>query len=56
MGDNQLLKIDRFEAVNLRPSPACPAVSHPAVAMLMLGGLGFCLLFMVGHRFGSGSE
>lgn len=57
MGDNQLLRINRFEAVNLRPSPLYATVSHRALPMLMLeGGLGFCLLFMVSHMFRNGSE
>lgn len=30
--------------------------SSVAPVLMLLGGLGFCLLFMVSHRFGNGSE
>lgn len=53
IGGNQLLRINKCRAVNLRSSPNRLTVSHPAMPVR---GLGFGLLFTVSHSFRNGSE
>lgn len=54
-GHNQLLRINRFYAINLRPPLIPPTVSHLVLLVsVLVGGLGSCWLFMTNPLFRGG--